>query len=381
MEDDNANFGEQNSLQQPAFNEPQIHSVDSSRAMPSSMPPVSFQGTPLNSTTQEESADSAANIDKKIKFWKKFSIILGLVTFFGYILILIGANVLAHGTQFGWVIFMMFGMVWHGLIFALFTLSLISFIRVIVLSSRRKKHIFKDYVMVVIGLLLIFSPYVISGVLSLFRISWNENSSVSVTLRSKDPYNLSGDSTWGALDCTEWRATKESNNLKDVDIDEYYSYVDGAEERKLFAAKGYVRQIGEEILCQVKEFHEERGRYPDESEIESFSSSAVSDDVRNGKYNIKLEVGAEPNNEDFTVLFDRNCTNKTTKNGNVVVLSPLYGDRGRYCVYQTINEIWLEEPEDNSEDDSEDDFEDESEDDSEDDYEDDSEDDSEDEEI
>lgn len=331
MEDGNVNFEEQNPIQQSTINNQQHNFTDSSQ---DSLP---------NDTTQKMSVDSTAITDKKIKFWKRFSLIIGLITFFGYIIVLIGANVLAHGTQFGWVIFMMSGIVWQGLVSVLFVLSLISLIRVVVLSNKRKKHVFKDYAMVTIGLLLIFSPYAISGVLSFLRISWNEDNSVSITLKSKDPYYLSGDSSWGELNCAEMQKTGASNELKGIDIDDEYSYVDDKERRKLFAAEQYVRQIGEEIICQVGEFYRKEGRYPNETEIENFSSSAINDDVRAGIYNVKLEVGAEPNNKDFTVLFDRNCTNKTVKDGNVVVLSPLYGDGGRYCVYQTIDEIQLED--------------------------------------
>lgn len=365
MEDDNANFEEQNSIQQSTINNLQHNFTNSSQAASSLESTTQVQSpvsdistdTPIsstlssdtspqdsspNGTTREMPADFTTNIDKKIRFWKRFSLIIGLITFFGYIFVLIGANVLAHGAQFGWVIFMMFGMAWYGLIFVLFVLSLISLIRVVILSSRRKKHVFKDYVMVVVGLLLIFSPYAISGVLSFFRISWNEDSGVSVTMKSKDPYYLSGDSSWGELDCTKMKQTGTSNDLKGIDIDDKYSYVDDKERRKLFAAEHYVQQIGEEIICQVGEFYRKEGRYPNETEIEDFSSSAINDDVRAGIYNIKLEVGAEPNNKDFTILFDRNCTNKTAEDGNIVVLSPLYGNSGRYCVYQAIEEIQLE---------------------------------------
>ena len=361
MEDDNANFEEQNSIQQSTINTLRYNFTDSSQAA-SSLGPTTQVQSPVsdistntsmsssfsggaspqdslpNGVTQKMPVDFIENIDKKIKFWKKFSLIIGLITFFGYIIVLIGTNVLAHETQFGWVVFMMFGMAWQGLIFALFVLSLISLIRVVVLSNKRKKHIFKDYAMVAIGLLLIFSPYAISGVLSFFRISWNEDNSVSVTLKSKDPYYLSGDSSWAAWNkCA--KGGKTSNDLKNVNVDDYYSYVDGAEKRKLFAAQHYVEQIGEEIVCQVGEFYRENGRYPNEAEIDNFSSNAINDDVKKGIYNIKPEVGNEPNEKDFTILFDKDCTNKTIEDGNIVVLSPLYGDGGRFCVYNDIDEV------------------------------------------
>ena len=272
MEDDNVIFEEQNSIQQPAIDNLQHNFTDSSQMtssfepMTQVQPPVSniSTDTPMSSTfssgasssqdslpdgvTQKMPVDFIANIDKKIKFWKKFSIIIGLITFFGYILILIGANVLAHGTQFGWAIFIIFSMAWHGLIFIFFILSLVSLIRVAVLSSRRKKHFFKDYVMAAIGLLLVFSPYAISGVLSFFRISWDEDSNFSVTLKSKDPYYLSGGHSRVKLDCTKIQKTKTSNDLKDIDTDESYSYIDSEEKRKLFAAEHYMQQIGEEII-------------------------------------------------------------------------------------------------------------------------------------
>lgn len=279
---------------------------------------------------------STDGISNKIKFWKKFSLIIGLAVFFGYIILLVGANVLAHGTQFGWVIFMMAGLIWQGLISILLVLSIISFVQIIVLSTKRKKHILKDYIIAIIGLLLIFSPYAISGILSLFRISWNEDNSISVTVKSDDPYYLSGDSSNGSV-CIQGYRT--SNDLKDVDINEYYDYVDDDEMRKIFAAKNYVETIGEEVLCQVGEFYKTNGRYPNEDEIESFQKQAVNEDVKSGIYDIKLEVGKKPNEKDFTILFDKNCSNKTMKDGNVAVLSPLYGDSGRYCVYNDIDDI------------------------------------------
>jgi hypothetical protein len=142
------------------------------------------------------------------------------------------------------------------------------------------------------------------------------------------------------------QSTKTSNDLKNVDVNEEFSYVDSEERRKLFAARRYVVGIGEEIMCQVGEFYREKGRYPNETEVKNFSSNAINDDVRAGIYNIKLEVGDEPNDKDFTILFDRNCTNKTAEDGNVVILSPLYGESGRYCVHQTIDEIQLEDSSD-----------------------------------
>ena len=181
MEGNNTNIGGQDIRQQSAPNESQAS-------------PASLSQTP--SPTLQLSC--TANVDKKIRYWRKFSLILGLIAFFGYIFAVIGANVLARKMQFGWIIFMVFSMAWRDLVLVLFLLSLISLIRIIVLSKRRKKHVFRNYAMVVIGLVLVFSPHALSDALALLRISWNENNSVSVTLKSKDPYYLSGDSSWGA---------------------------------------------------------------------------------------------------------------------------------------------------------------------------------------
>lgn len=204
------------------------------------------------------------------------------------------------------------------------------------LSSERKKHLFKDYAVIAIGVFLSFSPYLLSTALSSFRISWNEDNSISVTEKSKDPYHLSGSAGNGGK-CAKGKST--SNDLKNIDIDDYYSYVKGSKERKVFAARSYVEEISEEILCQIGDFYQNNDRYPNESELKGFSSKAINDDIRNGVYSIKLEVGAEPNDQDFTVIFDKNCTNKTVETGNIAVLSPLYGDDGRYCVYNSIDEI------------------------------------------
>ena len=194
MQDDNANFEEQDSMQQSTINNLQRDSTDSSQVasslepMEQIQPPVSNTSTdtPMPSTfssgtsssqdslpndvTQKMPVDFIANIDKKIKFWKKFSLIIGLIAFFGCFIVLIGANVLAHGAQYGGgAIVMILIMAWQGLVLALLVLWLISLIRVVVLSNKRKKHVFKDYAVVAIGLLLFFLPYVISDVLSFFQ--------------------------------------------------------------------------------------------------------------------------------------------------------------------------------------------------------------------
>lgn len=306
----------QNSQQQPSSSNPQIDSTG---------------------LAQKKPLSSGADVDKKIRFWKKFSLTVGLITFFGYILVLIVANTMAHGTQFGWIIFMIFGSAWQSLVSVLFILSLVCILRVIVLSRRRKEHILKDYVVVGIGLLLIFSPYAISGVLSFFRITWNEDDSVSITLKSKDPFYIS-DSTSSSWVCVKGYET--SNDLKSADINEKYNYIDGEKKRILFATKQYMEQISNEISCQVGEFYKQNGHYPGEDDIKKFSEEAINDDLRAGVYSVKLETGEEPNNKDFTILFDKNCTNKTNDKGNVVVLSPIYDkNEGRYCVYNDIGQI------------------------------------------
>lgn len=304
---------------------------------PANTTAINNQGqTSQANTATDQSTNPVENISKKIKFWKNLSITLGLITFFSYIVVLITANVLAHKSQYGWAVFMMSGLFWRSLIFIFLILSIISLIRVIILNSQRHQHSSKDYITAIIGLALIFSPYAISGILSFFRISCNNDNGVSVTVKSKDPYYINGDSSASWV-CAAGHKT--SNDLKNVDINDYYSYVEDVSERKLFAAESYVEQIGEEILCQVGSFYKENGRYPNENEIKSFSSEAVSDDVRAGVYDIKLEIGEEPNERDFTILFDKDCSNKTTEPRNIVVLSPLYGEKGRYCVHNDINTI------------------------------------------
>lgn len=130
-----------------------------------------------------------------------------------------------------------------------------------------------------------------------------------------------------------------SNSLRQVDIDEHYSYVEDSEKRKIFAAESYLEQIGGEILCQVGIFYRDNARYPNVEEIREFASEAINDDLRAGVYDIKLETGSAPNEQDFTLLFDVSCDNERTSPGDVVVLSPLYGGEGRYCVYQNIDRI------------------------------------------
>ena len=139
--------------------------------------------------------------------------------------------------------------------------------------------------------------------------------------------------------------------MEDVDINEYYSDIDDLkyivrysgysddEKRKIIAAGDYFKTIGEEVLCQVGEFYKTNGRYPNEDEIESFQEQAVNEEVKSGVYDIKLEVGKKPNEKDFTILFDKSCNNETIKEGNVVILSPLYEYPGRYCVHNNIDDI------------------------------------------
>ena len=311
--------------------------------------PIPPQGNSLNDIQQKEFLIPTTDIDKKIKFWKKLALILGSISFLGYILVIVGANILAHETKTGSVIFILFSVMWLQFAFVLFILSLVSLVRIIVLSRRRKKHVFKDYVIVVTSLILIaFSPFVIGGFLSFFSVSQNEDDNVTVTLESndnvsvvsklKDPYYLSGSLGWSgsSYSCSKEQITSTYNNSKAL-IDEYSHTID-EETQKMYIAKTYVETVGEEILCQIGEFYRGNKRYPNEDEIEVFSSNAVSDDLRNGIYNIKLEVGSEPNDKDFTILFDKNCVNNMTIDGNIAVLSPLYyGNVGRYCVYTNID--------------------------------------------
>lgn len=324
MENESSNPSGQSPIpeQTPGFSNEQ--SVDLAPIFPTEMP-------------QPHATNSTASINnRKIRFWKKLSITLGVFSLVGYFVILIIANVLAHGDQFGWVIFMIASLVVQRLMLVSLILSIISFIRVIILSSQRKRHLFKDYLMVVIGLILIFSPIAASGVLSFFRISWGDDNSISVTLKSKDPYHITGSSSAGSV-CT--KGHQASNELKNVNIDDYYSYVGDAKERKLFAAAHYVESISEEIQCQVGEFYKKNNRFPNADEIEKFSAEALNDDLRNHTYNIKLETGAKPNQEDFTILFNRSCNNREVKQGNVAILSPHYGADGRYCSYNNIETI------------------------------------------
>lgn len=293
----------------------------------------------FNAASQSNTVDSqgsdAVKFERKIKFWKRFSIVVGIGALVGYILTLVGANISAHQTQHGWVIFFIVGIFWQRIKLVLLILSIVAFVRIIILNIQRKKHPWKDYAVALIGLALIFSQYAVSGILSLFRISWNEDDSISVTVKSKDPYYILGDRSYGGV-CIA--GNKTSNDLKDVDIDEHYDYVD-AERREKFAAETYLETIGEEIFCQVGEFYQENGRYPNEDEVRNFSAQAMSDDVRAGVYDIKLETGEEPNQKDFTILFDKNCSNQRTEMGNVAILSPSYNGEGRYCVSNDIDNI------------------------------------------
>lgn len=315
---------------------PQINPQPEHPPQPPSPLPPHQNSTPQPTPIPTQSTNPTTNIDKKIRFWKRFSLILGLISFFGYILTLVIANVLAHGTQYGWVIFMIVGLYIQRAMLILCILSIISIIRVIILSTQRKKHLFKDYAIAIAGLILIFSPFAVTKILSFFRISWNEDNSVSVSVKSKDPYYINGSVSSSSVCVAGYRT---SNDLKNVDINDYYSYVDGAKERKLFATEKYLSTISGEILCQVGEFYKKRGRYPSENEIKNFASQAANDDIRAGIYDIKLETGNTPNDRDFTILFDKNCSNQTSDPGNIVVLSPLYGAEGRYCVYNDIDRI------------------------------------------
>lgn len=298
------------------------------------------QQVQLPQSDLESDQPTALNVatDKKIKFWRIFALVCGLISFCGYIVALIAANILAHEAQSaGWVIIWIFGLfVQRGMLFLLI-LAIIALVRIIVLSAQAKSHAFKNYAVAVMGIALVFSPFAISEVLSFFRISWNNDGGVSVSVKSKDPYYVTHSSS-SSVSCMKG-SHKTSNDLKNIDIDEYYSYVDDPKRRKEFAAESYIETIGEETLCQVAEFYKVNKRYPGENEISDFATKAISDDVRAGVYGIELEVGLAPNKKDFTILFDRTCTNQESDEGNVVVLSPLYGEEGRYCVYDKIDDL------------------------------------------
>ena len=74
MKDDNIYFDEQNFKQQPMPNEPQAEPIDL---------PETTSSTPLIPQPQNEPFNSNADIDKKIRFWRRFSFALGLIIFFG----------------------------------------------------------------------------------------------------------------------------------------------------------------------------------------------------------------------------------------------------------------------------------------------------------
>lgn len=303
-------------------------------------------GEPITASPQEDSpqtnhhynqpASSTRELEKKINFWKKLSIIAGILSFAGYFITLIVTNLSAHKSEASLLIFWMVGLLFQKIIFILCALSIIAIIRVIVLSNQRKKHAFKDYAITIIGFALTLSPYAASSMLSLFRITWNDDNSISVTMKSDDPYYITGSSSsWPA--CKKQRKT--SNELKNVNINEYYHYIDEARRRQEFATEYYMESIAEEIMCQVGEFYKNNKRYPSENEIEKLSLNASNDEVRSGVYHIKPEIGAKPNKTDFTVLFGKSCNNKDIEEGNVVVLSPQYNGKGRYCVYDRIDDI------------------------------------------
>lgn len=127
--------------------------------------------------SRQLSSTEQTYIDEKIKFWKNFSIILGLIIFFGFIITNITINEidtvndLNNKPEAIVLISLIFTFAWKKIVFVSSILSLFCLIRIVILSSRRKKHILKDYIVTILGMILTFLPYAIFWVSSLFTKS------------------------------------------------------------------------------------------------------------------------------------------------------------------------------------------------------------------
>ena len=280
--------------------------------------------------TENAAKDLTIKIKKKIQRWKIFSLVIGLIAFFGFFICYVIFN---YHTDDSWAASAKFAFSWLLTAGALLLVLLISLLRTLALSIRRKKHFLVDYAVIILGAALVVSPpFLIIKLSQVFNIYLpnDNNKSFSIKLKTKDPYHFST-SRGSSMICDN--KVRTSNELKQTydldDPDDKDSYFDS---------------IGDELICQIDKFYKKNMRYPNEEEFKKIANEMSNDDVRSGAYNLKMENKKAPNSTDFVVMFNNKCGAPEEK--RVSVFSPIYGKKQRVCSYGTVGEKQINNDED-----------------------------------
>lgn len=290
------------------------------------------QVAPSTAATATENAakDLAIRIKKKIQRWKIFSLVIGLVAFFGFFICYVIFN---YHTDDSWAASAKFAFSWLLIAGALLLVLLISLLRTLALSIRRKKHFLIDYVVIILGAALVVSPpFLIIKLSQVFNIYLpnDNNKSFSIRLKIKDPYHFSTSRGSSMICDNKVRTSNELKQMYDLDNpDKKESYFDS---------------IGDELICQIDKFYKKNMRYPNEEEFKKIANEMSNDDVRSGAYNLKMENKKAPNSTDFVVMFNNECGAPEEK--RVSVFSPIYGKKQRVCSYGTVGEKQINNDED-----------------------------------
>lgn len=115
-----------------------------------------------------ENKFSLSSIDRKIAFWRKLSIISGLISPLSLLITFIISNLLAH--QDSLLVLLILGNLIQSVLIFSYMATIIAFVKITILSAQRKKSLPRDYIIAAIGIVLAFSPYIIGKILSLFGI-------------------------------------------------------------------------------------------------------------------------------------------------------------------------------------------------------------------
>ena len=283
--------------------------------------------------TEDAAKDLTIKIKKKIQRWKIFSLVIGLVAFFGFFICYVIFN---YHTDDSWASSAKFAFSWLLTAGALLLVLLISLLRILALSIKCKKHLFINYVMPVLGAALVVSPpflmIKLSQVFNIYLPNKN-NKSFSIRLKTKDPYHHSVSTGNSPVCDSKVRTSNELKQMYDLDNPD--------------KKEGYFHSISREFICQIDKFYKKNMRYPNEEEFKKIANEMSNDDIRSGAYNLKMENKKAPNSTDFVVMFNNECGAPEEK--RVSVFSPIYGKKQRVCSYGTVGEkhIYNDEDENN----------------------------------
>lgn len=120
----------------------------------------------------EKLVKERAETDGKIKFWGDIARILGLIALLGYAIdislqgLVVGVGSFGAKTVVS-ALYTGHNMFWPIIAWILLIFAVAAPIRVAILSSQRKKHVFKEYLAACSGVILILLPKILMWILSL----------------------------------------------------------------------------------------------------------------------------------------------------------------------------------------------------------------------